>query len=120
MLKVNIQDGKTVQFDLETDGGRRDWESFILNRSKRKRVTGLTIHHNKTIHTFPIPRKIRGRVGVFGASIMFDGRTNAITGEIIWVKFHGVKTSFIIYKGNSSVTKVELKVEKNGTSNALS
>lgn len=57
MLRVNVQTGETLAFDLATEEGREKWESFVSARHGE--ITGAALLHNKTLHTVPKPPRFR-------------------------------------------------------------
>ena len=104
MLVANLCDGQTIRFDLYTDKGLSDWQSFVSDSNGR--ITALAISHNKNLYTFPRPIK---NVSDFGADVLRDRKTGRITAERIWCHCGKVRVTLTVYVGQTPVSKVDVR-----------
>lgn len=56
MLKVNLDNGETLRFDLGSEEGAREWIERAKDSKFQARITGLTIHQNGVQYCLPRPQ----------------------------------------------------------------
>lgn len=108
MICLNFKDGSTIQFDLAcSESDRAAWARFREGGSWSDSVTAISILARKTLHSFPVPNhELKPRE--IGADIMRDKR-GSVSAEVVWVKVHNLKISYLVYMRNSKVTKVKVQ-----------
>jgi len=73
VLKVNLDSGETLRFDLDDEEGAREWISRARDLKFQTRITGLTLAQNGVSYSLPKPDGFDG-VFLFAESIIPDGR----------------------------------------------
>ena len=64
-----------MSFELRDAEQRAEWDSLSASDSFQQRITGIALLHNKTLHTFPLPKKFRQRR--FSAGLLVtEGKDN--------------------------------------------
>lgn len=107
MLKVNLINGKTVDYDL-VNGGLKLFEELVSTEKGISSITALSISANKTLHTMPKPRLFGEAFVKVGADLMYNKNEDRPSAEVIWYQIGNLKISYIIYLGFPSVTKINV------------
>lgn len=61
MLKVHTSDGKTLSFELRDEAQRSEWENLCASNAFQETIRGVALLHNRTLHTFPLPKQFKVR-----------------------------------------------------------
>lgn len=73
MLKVNLDSGETLRFDLDDEEGAREWIRHAQDSKFQARITGLTLAQNGVSYSLPKPEGFDG-VFLFAEAIPPEGR----------------------------------------------
>lgn len=68
MVKVNFNDGSTLEFDLNKEDDQKQWEEWTAVKDFQDRITGIGILHSKKFHTLPFPKRFK-KVRFFAESV---------------------------------------------------
>lgn len=98
MLKVNLSDGSTRQYDLESEIDGADWLRDSGDDEFQSSIRGISILHRKTLYAVPAPKGETG--ATFGAKLL-RGRDDLIVGEQISCDMgDGIGGTMIVYYGD--------------------
>ena len=97
MIKVNLDDGKVLSFDLNDASDHQQWLEWSSLQDFQSRITGIGILHDKKFHTFQYPKNFK-KVSVYAESVFNakDG-TKRKLGERIIVHADEVKLELLVY-----------------------
>lgn len=59
MLRVNVRDGRTLSFDLLSQGGASDWLARQADEGFQATITGISMLWEGKLHSLPLPRMYR-------------------------------------------------------------
>ena len=97
MIKVNLNDGKVLSFDLNSASDYQQWLEWSSLQDFQNRITGIGILHEKKFHTFQYPKNFR-KVNVYAESVFNtkDGSERKL-GERLIVHADEVKLELLVY-----------------------
>lgn len=75
MLRANLRDGRTLSFDLFTEGGTEDWKRRQADPAFQSLLTGISILWDGETFALPVPRFFR-KVA-YSAEVVNDGERPA-------------------------------------------
>jgi len=106
-LKVHVNSGRTLSFDLQDKGERAEWLRLAGNPTFQETITGLAVLNDRTLHTLPVPK---GFIRIeFTADRVVDRKTGKTIGERLDCQADGVKVSEMVYYSKTPrVTRVDL------------
>lgn len=97
MIKVNLDDGKVLSFDLGCASDYQQWLEWSSLQDFQSRITGIGILHEKKFHTFQYPKNFK-KVNVYAESV-FNSKEGARRklGERLIVHADDVKLELLVY-----------------------
>lgn len=72
MLKVNLNDGRTLRYDLNNPAEAADWTSLARNHSFQAQITGLSIALNGVSYSLPRPKEFGGDIFLYAERVEED------------------------------------------------
>jgi hypothetical protein len=97
VIKVNLDDGKVLSFDLNDASDYQQWLEWSSLQDFQRRITGVGIIHDKRFHTFQYPKNFK-KVNVYAESV-FNTKAGAQRklGERLIVHADEVKLELLVY-----------------------
>ena len=109
-FRVNLKDGSTRSFDLETAEGREGWRQLRLLESGE--ISGLVLVSNGVNYAVPLPQKFD--------EVIFDAEpvehrdgSGRIVGDAIRVYVDDVVVQLLVFRGDRMKT-ARLSIERAG------
>lgn len=59
MIKVNLRNGSTIEFDLGKPEDQKQWDDWSSVKDFQNQISGIGIHHNKQLHMIPLPKNFK-------------------------------------------------------------
>lgn len=84
MLKVNLNDGSTLSYDLNNPADAAEWAANARNHSFQAQITGLTIALNGVSYSLPRPKDFGEEIFLFGEAIEADPERRVKGGEAVY------------------------------------
>lgn len=108
-FRVNLRDGSTLSFDLETPEGRESWRDLRLLQCDQ--ITGLSLISCGVHYAIPIPQKFNSVI--YDAEVVQhrDG-SGRVVGDVIRLFVDDVCVQLLVYRGSSKMAR--LSVDKTG------
>lgn len=107
MVKANLASGRTVSYDLRTEPGRKSWAHDQMDSEFQSQVRALAVHHERLMHTLPLPPRF-ARVAWTAEAIQEDD--GEVVGERISCHADEVIVSFTCYyRATSRITRTDLR-----------
>lgn len=72
VLKVNLNDGRTLRYDLNSSADAADWASLARNHAFQAQITGLSISLNGVSYSLPRPKDFGDEIFLFAEHIEED------------------------------------------------
>jgi len=116
MLKINLDDGRTLSYDLTDPIESRIWRLWQADPQLQHQITGMGIHHDGVFHVLPIPVRFRRRS--FSARLL--GEAEKPVGEQVICQADAVRITMSVYRQNGMRPKmVRVDVVQTGTARWL-
>lgn len=109
MVRVNLQDGRTITFDLEDPEQGRLWEESQADKGFQASITGASIVWGGTQHVIPLPRHYHRLT--MSAQLVKDGEK--VVAERLDFQADDSLLSLVVYRGGS-VPMVRINLDKIG------
>lgn len=109
MIRVNLQDGRTITFDLENPDQHRLWDESQSDKNFQSSVTGAAVVWNGVQHVIPLPRHF-SRLSL-SAQLVKDG--DKVVAERMDFQADDSLLSLVVYRGGS-VPMVRINLDKIG------
>jgi len=109
VLRVNVNDGRTLHFDLEDSVQASQWHDAEADPAFQSAITGIGIIDHGVVHTLSLPRHFHRLA--YRAELVKDGER--VVGERLDCQADDVLLSLLIYRGNS-VPMVRVNLDKLG------
>lgn len=99
MIKINLNNGKTLSFDLNNENESKEWERLHRDANFQKQITGIGIIYNTQWYILPIPKKFKK--SFFYAEIVKNRKNlSEFVGERITCHVDDIRISVLVYYGN--------------------
>jgi hypothetical protein len=108
VVRVQLNNGQTLAFDLREASGKLAWESFQSGNGWQSLVTAMGINCHRTLYTLPIPDSELVVSGL-GAGLIEGRPKKKILGEVVWFHVRDLKVELQVYSTNQKVVKVAVK-----------
>ena len=97
MIKVNLDDGKVLSFDLNSASDYQQWLEWSSLQDFQNKITGIGILHDKKFHTFQYPKNFK-TVNVYAESVFNtkEGSRRKL-GERLIVHADQIKLEILVY-----------------------
>lgn len=97
MIKVNLNDGKILSFDLNKSSDWQQWLEWSSSQDFQNRITGIGILHDRRFHTLQYPKNFK-KVNVYAESV-FNKRNGEKRklGERVIVHADQIKLELLVY-----------------------
>jgi len=97
VIKVNLNDGNILSFDLNKAPDWQQWLEWSSSQDFQNRITGIGILHDRRFHTVPYPKNFT-KVNVYAESVFNkkDGEKRKL-GERVIVHADQVKLELLVY-----------------------
>lgn len=109
MVRVNLQDGRTITFDLENPEQQRLWDESQADKTFQDSITGAAIVWNGVQHVIPLPRHFH-RLSL-EAQLVRDGEK--VVAERLDYQADDSLLSLVVYRGGS-VPMVRINLDRIG------
>lgn len=97
MIKVNLNDGKILKFDLDKSSDRSQWIEWSSSKDFQNRITGIGILHNRKYHTLQYPKRFT-EIRFFAESVFNEkNRMKRKLGERIVIHADQIKLELLVY-----------------------
>lgn len=111
-LVVNLSDGRTETFDLETDVDATSWAA--LKAHSPASIRAVSIKVEAVLHVLPLPKDAFSSLRWDGELIYHRDGTGKIVGERVTLYADGLAASILAYRGRRP-QMVRYTLEKSGT-----
>lgn len=97
MIKLNLQGGETLEFDLTKEDDLNQWLEWSNVEEFQRKITGIGILHNKKFHTLPAPKGFR-RLS-FNAELVYKEKKGEkkLLGEKVSCRLDGIIVELLVY-----------------------
>ena len=93
MIKVNLNDGKVLSFDLNKESDFSTWNQLSETLDFQKKITGIGILHEKKFHTLQYPRNFK-KIRIYAEVILGGEKT---VGERVTIHADHIKLELLVY-----------------------
>ena len=98
MLLVNMSTGETLSFDFNQPAQRADWTE--LRRTRSHEITGLTLKHDGTLFSLPLPRDRFDRVECDAGPVEHRNGSGKVIGHRAIVFADDIQATVLAFNGN--------------------
>ena len=97
MIKLNLQGGETLEFNLEKEDDLNQWLEWSSVEEFQKRITGIGVLHNKKYHTLPAPKGFRRMT--FNAELVWKTKKSVkkLVGEKVSCRVDNILVELLVY-----------------------
>lgn len=99
MLKVHLNNGETLQYDLSAENDARRWLQHASDPAFQARITGLTVEHNGVSFSLPRPQGF-SKLSLFAESLPANGRDKG--GERVLVTADDLDLTIKAHRGQAA------------------
>lgn len=98
MLKVNLNDGRTLRYDLTNPAEAASWADLAGNHSFQQKITALSLLLNGVSYSIPRPREF-GDLFVFAEAVEEDTDARIKGGERLLLQAGDVQILLMAHNG---------------------
>jgi len=97
MIKLNLQGGETLEFDLTNEDDYNQWVEWSSVEEFQRKITGIGILHNKKFHTLPAPKGFKRMM--FNAELVWKEKhgVTKVLGERVSLRVDGILAELLVY-----------------------
>lgn len=111
MIKVNLSDGNTLEFNLNKEDDIRQWLEWSSAQDFQSRITGIGVLHNKKFYTLPFPSNFR--IVQFDAELVYSSKKGVKrqVGERVICHADKIRLELLVYTYNDPPPPVLSRVD---------